>query len=183
MSLEPSSGSENMSGGDTLCGSGVPVACQTHPLAGPNVACDTSHPITLPYRWPAAYVCRVHHWIPNQTLSGVITVWAPNPLWNLALSHSTTIHLMQRPHRLTVLLCTNASMCCVLKMLLFLVHLYISPGWGPEITLLHCSLRPANHSPSLGGLTEIRTAGDLSSLEGIRHFYICWDSLWEYLDN
>lgn len=65
---------------------------------GPNVACDTSHPITLPYRWPAAYVCRVHHWIPNQTLSGVITVWAPNPLWSLALSHSPTINLMLQPH-------------------------------------------------------------------------------------
>lgn len=94
MSLELSTGSDNMSGGKALCRTEVPVVCQTHPLAGPNVACDTSHPITLPYRWPAAYVCRVHHWIPNQTLSGVITVWAPNPLWSLALSHSSTIHLM-----------------------------------------------------------------------------------------
>ncbi len=96
--LELSSRSDNMSGGKALCWSEVPVVCQTHPLAGSNVACDTSHPITLPYRWPAAYVCRVHHWIPNQTLSGVITVWAPNPLWSLALSHSPTIHLMLQPY-------------------------------------------------------------------------------------
>lgn len=39
-----------MSGGKALCWSEVPVVCQIHPLAGPNVACDTSPPITLPYR-------------------------------------------------------------------------------------------------------------------------------------
>lgn len=36
--------------GEAVCCGEVPVACQTHPLARPNVACDTSHPITPPYR-------------------------------------------------------------------------------------------------------------------------------------
>lgn len=142
MNLERSSRSDNMSGGKALCWSEVPVVCQTHPLAGPNVACDTSHPITLPYRWPAAYVCRVHHWIPNQTLSGVITVWAPNPLWSLALSHSPTINLMLQPH-------SSRSAMHYCKHVLWPKDAFIPgspahspPGWGPEITLLPQTTEP-----------------------------------------
>lgn len=119
--------------------SGAPVVCQTHPPAGPNVACDTSHTITLHYRWPAAYVCRVHHWIPNQTLSGAITVWTPNLLWSLALSHSPRIHVAAAA---TAPLCTTASMGSVLKMLLFLVHLHVPPrlkAWDNPTLFLQTS--------------------------------------------
>lgn len=57
-----------------------------------TVACDTSHPISLPHRWPAAYVCRMHRWIPNQTLSGVITAWEAKLLWRLWNRHPPPIN-------------------------------------------------------------------------------------------
>lgn len=142
MNLERSSRSDNMSGGEALCWSEVPVVCQTHPLAGPNVACDTSHPITLPYRWPAAYVCRVHHWIPNQTLSGVITVWAPNPLWSLALSHSPTINLMLQPHSSRSAMHYCKHVLCPKDALTPGSPAHSLPGWGPEITLLPWTTEP-----------------------------------------
>lgn len=142
VNLERSSRSDNMSGGKALCWSEVPAVCQTHPLAGPNVACDTSHPITLPYRWPAAYVCRVHHWIPNQTLSGVITVWAPNPLWSLALSHSPTINLMLQPHSSRSAMHYCKHVLCPKDAFIPGSPAHSPPGWGPEITLLPQTAEP-----------------------------------------
>lgn len=142
VNLEPSSRSDNMSGGKALCWSEVPVVCQTHPLAGPNVACDASHPIALAHRWPAAYVGRAHHWIPNQTLSGVITVRAPNPVWSLALSHF--------PNSSSATAATRLTICCALLQVCAIpgspAHHPPPTGWGPEITPPLCSLRPVDHS-------------------------------------
>lgn len=141
-----------MSGGKPLYWSEVPVVCQTHPLAGPNVTCDTSHPITRSYRWPAAYVCGVHDWIPNQTLSGAITVWAPNLLWSLALSHSPTIHLMLQPHISRSAMPSCKHVLCPKDAFIPGAPAHPPQGWRPEITPSLCFLRPVDHFLSLARL-------------------------------
>lgn len=125
-----------------------PLVCSAHPVAEANVACDTSHTITLLNRWSVAYVCRVHHWIPNQTLSGAITVWAPNPFWSFALLGST--HSLSDPAAAQLVVSMSASLCCVLEMLLFQIHLLLPPLAEGQIL----PIRSASPDQSAGGFRQ-----------------------------